>query len=122
MKKPVKVFSVILCLAGVALAVWMFRANAAEMFSDSDDFELKWIIPQAHYFGNSFADNRAWVQKDKNGPWTLYDADGNIIKDGLKRSAFQCTGMASPRLYIVKRKGNHYSLRIGLLSWIYQVT
>jgi hypothetical protein len=54
------------------------------MAGDSTDFEFRWIIPPENYRGCLFADGRAWVQRQKGGAWTLYDAEGNVVRDGFE--------------------------------------
>jgi len=45
-----------------------------------DDFNFRWILPPEYYQGNNFHKGRAWVQEKKDGPWTLIDTEGNVIK------------------------------------------
>jgi len=51
--------------------------------SDDDivrDLGFRWVLPPDYYQGTFFHKGRAWVQEKKDGPWTLFDTEGNVIK------------------------------------------
>ena len=56
----------------------------AQAAKEIKNFEIDWILPQEYYQGNDFVNGRAWVQKERQSPWTLFDKEGNIIKDGVE--------------------------------------
>ena len=47
------------------------------------ELNFRWILPPEFHQGNNFYNGRAWVQREKDGPWTLFDSKGNIIKEGF---------------------------------------
>lgn len=69
----------LLCLAGLYL-----KGSAEEA---RGKVEVKWLYPLKYYKGNEFIDGRAWVQEEENGPWSLLDDQGNVLKTGFE--AFQ---------------------------------
>jgi hypothetical protein len=83
-QRSVFVFSIRLLAAVLAVCFYVsaFPACAAE------DFEFKWVIPPENYNGFPFTEDRAWMRREEGGPWTLYDIDGNIIKDGFEAERF----------------------------------
>ena len=48
------------------------------------DFSFRWILPPEYYQGNDFHEGRAWVQKERSGPWKLIDDNGDVLKDGFE--------------------------------------
>ncbi|MDR1134217.1 MAG: WG repeat-containing protein [Synergistaceae bacterium] len=78
-KNPIFTGILSLIMAAAVFGAAKFAISSAK--ADSEDFELKWIIPPVNNFVNLFADERVWVRKEKGGTWTLYDINGNIIKD-----------------------------------------
>ena len=65
-------FCFMLCLVNLPVSV------AAE-----SELNFRWILPPEFYRGNDFHNDRAWVQREQGDPWTLFDSEGNIIKDGF---------------------------------------
>jgi len=65
-------FGLMLCFVNLPVPV------AAE-----SELNFRWILPPEFFQGNNFVRNRAWVQREQDGPWTLFDSEGNIIKDGF---------------------------------------
>jgi hypothetical protein len=79
-KSKIKKQSIFLLLALCAGIVFCF----ASMVRADDDFTFKWILPLEYYKGTDFSEGRAWVCREKDGPWTLIDARGNILKEGFE--------------------------------------
>jgi len=71
-------FSLALLLCLILCLVKLPAPVAAET-----ELNFRWILPPEFYRGNDFHNNRAWVQREQSGPWTLFDTDGNVIKDGF---------------------------------------
>jgi len=57
--------------------------SASDAVAESE-YNFKWILPPEYYHGNIFREGRAWVQEKRDGPWTLFDVEGNIIKKGFE--------------------------------------
>jgi len=71
-------FSLALLLCLILCLVKLPASVAAE-----SELNFRWILPPEFYRGNDFHNGRAWVQREQGGPWTLFDTEGNIIKDGF---------------------------------------
>ena len=68
-KKAKSLLTLLFCLFRLSIS------TAAE-----SEFNFRWILPPEYYQGKDFYDGRAWVQEKKDGPWTLFDTEGNVIK------------------------------------------
>jgi hypothetical protein len=51
-----------------------------------EEAEIKWILQPIYQEENFFIflEGRAWVREKENDPWTLFDDQGNIIKEGFE--------------------------------------
>jgi hypothetical protein len=79
MKKSLKIVLLVLFCA-LAPAIYFgvdYYANAVE----SEDFDFEWILRPDWHNVNPFSQGQAWAQKEEDGPWTLFDTEGNIITD-----------------------------------------
>ena len=55
-----------------------------------NELNFRWVLPPEYYRGSNFNEGRVWVQEKKDGPWTLFDSDGNVIKkDFMARDVWQ---------------------------------
>ena len=60
-------------------------ALASDMdMPENEYYDLEWILPPENYRVTAFSEGRAWVKEKEDGPWTLYDEGGNVIKSGFK--------------------------------------
>jgi hypothetical protein len=76
------IFPTLLCVCAI---VYLVPKNAAgsEYTVQNTDFEFEWILSPDWHNARPFSQGRAWAQKEKDGPWTLFDTDGKIIKDNF---------------------------------------
>jgi hypothetical protein len=82
-KKAKYILFISALVAGILVA-----SQLQSMAYDTEDFEFKWILPPEFHSGMSFSEGRAWAQEKRDGTWTLFDIEGNVIKDGLEASIF----------------------------------
>jgi hypothetical protein len=45
-----------------------------------NELNFRWVLPPKYYYGNHFHEGRVWVREKQDGPWTLFDSEGNVIK------------------------------------------
>ena len=65
-------------------------AIQAPIEENENELNFRWILPPDYYFGRDFYEGRTWVQEKKDGPWTLFDSDGNVIKkDFMAKNIWQ---------------------------------
>ena len=57
-------------------------------FPENEHYDLEWLLPPVNNEAISFSEGRAWVREKENGPWTLYDEEGNVIKSGFEADGF----------------------------------
>jgi hypothetical protein len=71
------------CFIGACIFVY---SDKIPVFAGDDNNELavKWILPPKYYYGGDFREGKVWVREKEGGPWTLFDDQGNIIKDGVE--------------------------------------
>ena len=58
--------------------------NSVSGITAESGLNFRWILPPQYYQGNVFRGGRAWIQEEKDGPWTLFDNEGNVIKKGFE--------------------------------------
>jgi hypothetical protein len=97
MNKKVAKFSLMLLICVVFLCFGYYFTRdipIAEIIDGNpNDLVVKWILPPTYYDGTDFSEGRAWVQEVKDGPWTLIDDKGNIIKEDFEaRYIFEYSG------------------------------
>jgi len=83
-----KIFGIALFIfALMAIGFWIIKPVSVADISVADviedNFNFRWILPPRYYQGSTFYRGRAWVQERKNGPWTLFDTDGNVIVENF---------------------------------------
>ena len=77
--------AIVFCFAFFAhFLILLLLPEYAQAAKEIKNFEIDWILPDEYHKGNDFVNGRAWVQKERRGPWTLFDTEGNIIKDGVE--------------------------------------
>jgi hypothetical protein len=81
-EKSIKKLSIFLfCALCAGIVLFLCFSSAA---NSEDDFTFKWILPLEYHEGTDFSEGRAWVREKKDGPWTLIDEKGNILKEGVE--------------------------------------
>jgi hypothetical protein len=74
-----------LLFAAIALlGAYFFSAANEEKTDREDEIDIKWIVPPKYYSMTDLREGRIWAQEEENGPWTLFDDEGNILKSGVK--------------------------------------
>jgi len=70
-------------LLALLLCLMLCLVKLSAPAAAESELNFRWILPPEFYRGNDFHNGRAWVQREKDGPWTLFDTEGNIIKEGF---------------------------------------
>ena len=81
------VAAVIFCL--ISIPAFVILDNNISFGSEVDPpeneyYDFEWLLPPDNYDGFPFSEGRAWFREKKDGPWTLIDEEGNVIKDGFE--------------------------------------
>ena len=90
-------------LLALLFGLMFYLVNLPIPVAAESELNFRWILPPEFYRGNDFHNNRAWVQREQGGPWTLFDSEGNIIKDGfLARNVIQ-SSLANTRFIALEQ-------------------
>jgi hypothetical protein len=74
---------VIITAAVVCLYLSGFFFTPGNFGENVETVSVRWIIPPNYYEGTDFSEGRAWVREKEDGPWTLFDEKGEILREGL---------------------------------------
>jgi len=80
------------------------------------ELNFRWILPPEFYQGNDFVRGRAWVQREQGGPWTLFDSEGNVIKDGFMASSIAQDAVGNTRFWPLENDSETVWGMVGFLD------
>ena len=75
-------FTFLICFLSLVRFCFAFSKDEVE----NKDVAIQWLYPPKYHRGNNFSEGRAWVQEKRDGPWTLLDDLGQVLKNDFQAS------------------------------------